>query len=155
MIMDIFKKPQVCSFCKEEMDQHGATPYRTSAPNDALAPIPRQRVEMIPFFKKHKSATMLVIGTSSSIVAGLWIVPMLTIKVGIGLLGLLGAFGVLWLLFPGAHKLGHGVGIKLFGWDRRYDWDLGPSAWLVGIVVMGIMPASYGIGAALLHMLGK
>ena len=70
------------------------------------------------------------------------------------LIGTLTTAVVLWVVFPGAYKLGMYIGNDVFGWDVR-DIHHTPAGWFIGILAMLSLLVGYPIGKTVKQMIGN
>jgi hypothetical protein len=158
----------VCSLCKAKMMDGGGGPYREgSMPVEPLAPPVRA-----PWFTSERKALLkraaFLLGISvvgaTTITGGVFFIPkiMFTLAAGLGVIAALCVAFFPVCVFP--HKLGIAVArkCKWYSWFRNHDItknynadNMGPVAWFVGILTLGIIPAVYGLGRLAIYLVSK
>jgi hypothetical protein len=79
------------------------------------------------------------------------------IRVVVGMIFWLLVVVALYIIFPGASKLGYWVGTSLFNWKMPTDWVASPApilTWLFGWICLGTVPLVY-CGLKYCHYTGK
>ena len=130
------------SFSIEKAPRRSLRSYLGSIPKPSLSPRIKLTLKI--------TAALLVAGIPLAVIA-----PHFAVKIGAGILCLIGGIAGIYALGYGLVKLpfhlGCWIGINVFKWDwRDYDGDIKSSLdfepWSIGILTMGAIPAIYFLG---------
>ena len=137
-----------CTQCQSEI-LNDKEPYRSSSVSIEKAPRRslRSYLGSIPISPRIKltlkiTAALLVAGIPLAVIA-----PHFAVKIGAGILCLIGGIAGIYGLVKLPFHLGCWIGINVFKWD---DGDIKSSLdfepWSIGILTMGAIPAIYFLG---------